>query len=100
MHFCTKLCFAFQKIERVERAMSHSSVYCNLCCCVIEKRNKRVLLSKGWKQFNIFTKIESLEISLRSIENKYVCRNCVAKLKKTSVTYRANKKIGSRPEKP
>ena len=26
--------------------------------------------------------IESLEISLRSTENKYVCRNCVAKLKK------------------
>ena len=25
---------------------------------------------------------ESLEISLRSTENKYVCRNCVAKLKK------------------
>ena len=39
-------------------------------------------LSKGWKQFDVLSEIESLEISLRSTENKYVCRNCVAKLKK------------------
>ena len=62
--------------------MSDSSVYCNLCYRVIEKRNERVLLSKGWKQFDVVTEIESLEISLRSTENKYICRNCVAKLKK------------------
>ena len=62
--------------------MSDSSVYCNLCYRVIEKRNERVLLSKGWKQFDVVTEIESLEISLRSTENKYVCRNCVVKLKK------------------
>ena len=71
--------FAF---EKVEKAMSDSSVYCNLCCWVIEKRNQRVLLSKGWKQFDVATEVESLEISLRSTENKYVCRNYVAKLKK------------------
>ena len=59
--------------------MSNSSVYCNLCSRVNEKRNERVLLSYGWKQFVVFTEIESVEISLRSIENKYVCRNCVAK---------------------
>ena len=59
--------------------MSDSSVYCNLCSCVIEKRNERVLLSYAWKQFDVFTEIESVEISLRSIENKYVCRNHVAK---------------------
>ena len=41
-----------------------------------------MLLSKGRKQFDVFTEIESLEISLRSTERKYVCRNCVAKLKK------------------
>ena len=58
--------FAF---EKVEKAMSDSSVYCNLCCRVIEKRNERVLLSKGWKQFDVATEIESLEISLRSTEN-------------------------------
>ena len=74
--YCIYFCFAFQKIER---AMSDSSVYCNLCCRVIEKRNERALLSYGWKQFNVFTEIESVEISFRSIENKYVCRNCVAK---------------------
>lgn len=83
----TKLCFAFQKIKK---AMSDSSVYCNLCCCVIGMRNETVLLLKGWKQFDIFIEIESLEISLRSIGNKYVCRNCVAKLKKTSITYQEN----------
>ena len=59
--------------------MSDSSVYCDLCSRVIEKRNERVLLSYGWKQFDVFTEIESVEISLRSIEKKYVCRNCVAK---------------------
>ena len=49
--------------------MSDSSVYRNLCSRVNEKR----------KQFVVFTEIESVEISLRSIENKYVCRKCVAK---------------------
>ena len=44
--------------------MSVSSVYCNLCCRAIGKRNKRVLPSKGWKQFDVFTEIESLEIYL------------------------------------
>ena len=58
--------FAF---EKVEKAMSNSSVYCNLCCRVIEKRNERVLLSKGWKQVDVATEIESLKISLRSTEN-------------------------------
>ena len=43
--------------------MSDSSVYCNLCYRVIEKRKERVLLSKGWKQFDVVTEIESLEIS-------------------------------------
>ena len=78
VYFCTKICFAFLKIEK---AMSDLSVYCNLCCRVIKKRNERVLLSKGWKQFDVLTEIESLEISLQLTENKYVCRNCVPKLK-------------------
>ena len=59
--------------------MSDSPVYCYLCSRVIEKRNERVLLSYGWKIFDVFTEIENVEISLQSIENKYVCRNCVAK---------------------
>ena len=46
--------------------MPDSSVYFNLCSRVIEKRNERVLLSYGWKQFDVFTEIESVEISLRS----------------------------------
>ena len=92
--FCTKP----GNYLRLKR--SDSSVYRNLCCRVIEKRNERVLLSKGWKQFDVATEIESLEISLRSTENKYICRDCVAKLKKTSITYRAIRKIGSRTEKP
>ena len=46
--------------------MHDSSVYFNLCSRVIEKRNERVLLSYGWKQFDVFTEIESVEISLRS----------------------------------
>ena len=77
--FKARPCFAF---EKVEKAISDSSGYCNLCCRVIEERNERVFLSKGWKQFDVLSKIESLEISLRSTENKYVCKNCVAKLKK------------------
>ena len=77
--FKARLCFAFEKIEK---AMSDSSGYCNLCCRVTEERNERVLVSKGWKQFDVLSEIKSLEISLRSTENKYVCRNCVAKLKK------------------
>ena len=60
------LCF---EIQKVEKAMSDSSVYYNLCCGVIEKRNDRVFLSKGWKQFDVLIEIESLEMSLRSIEN-------------------------------
>ena len=44
-----------------------------------KRRSEIVLLSKGWKQFDVFTEIKSLEIS---IENKYVCRNFVVKLKK------------------
>ena len=62
--------------------MPDSSVFCNLCCRVIEKSHERVLLVKGWKQFDVIAEIASLDLSLRSIENKYICRNCVAKLKK------------------
>ena len=47
-----------------------------------KEKRKSVILSKGWKQFDVVSEIEILEISLRSTENKYVCRNCVAKLKK------------------
>ena len=36
---------------------------------------------EGRKQFDIIAEIESLEISLRPI-GKYICRNCVAQLKK------------------
>ena len=32
--------------------MADSSVFCNLCCRVVEKSDERVLLVKGWKQFN------------------------------------------------
>ena len=62
--------------------MPDSSVFCNLCCRVIEKSHKKVLLVKGWKQFDVIAEIASLDLSLRSIENKYICRNCVVKLKK------------------
>ena len=79
--------------------MSDSSVYCNLCCRVIEKRNERVLLSKGWKQFDVLSEIESLEISLRSTENKYVCRNCVAKLKKRRSLVEQTEKLEAELEK-
>ena len=67
------LCFAFQKIEK-----GYVWFVClsYLCCCVIKKRNERVLLSEGWKQFDIFTEIESLQIYLRSIKLKQ-CKNGV-----------------------
>ena len=35
-----------------------------------------MFLSKGWKQFDVFTEIESLELYLRSIELKQ-CKNGV-----------------------
>ena len=88
--FKARPCFAF---EKVEKAMSDSSVYCNLCSRVIEKINERVLLSKRWKQFDVVSEIESLEISLRSTENKYVCRNCVAKLKKRRSLFEHTEKL-------
>ena len=53
-----------------------------MSCRDIEKSHERVLLVKGWKQFDVIAEIASLDLSLRSIENKYICRNCVAKLKK------------------
>ena len=52
--FKARPCFAF---EKVEKAMSDSSVYCNLCCRVIETINERVLLSKRWKQFDVVSDI-------------------------------------------
>ena len=52
------------------------------CAVVTSKRETKELLSEGWKIFDVFTEIESLEISLHSLENKYICRNSVAKLKK------------------
>ena len=64
-----------------EKSMSDSLVYCNLCCRSIEKSHERILFAKGRKQFDIIAEIESLEISLRPI-GKYICRNCVAQLKK------------------
>ena len=71
--FKARLSFAF---EKVEKAMSDSSGYCNLCCHRREKRE-----------------MESLEISLRSTENKYVCRNCVAKLKKRRSLIKQTEKL-------
>ena len=44
-----------------------------------EKRKSVTL--KGMETIRRPSEIESLEISLRSTENKYVCRNCVAELK-------------------
>ena len=52
MYLCIKLCFAFQKIEK---AMSDSSVYCNLCCHLVEKRNERVLCLKKKRQVQSVT---------------------------------------------
>ena len=43
----TEFCFAVQKV------MSDSFIYCNLCSHVIEKSHERVLLVKGWKQFDV-----------------------------------------------
>ena len=86
MQYCTKLkikfvqvavqnnLFAYQKVKVV---MPDSSVFCNLCCRDIEKSHERVLLVKGWKQFDVIAEIASLDLSLRSIENKYICRNCL-----------------------
>ena len=37
---------------------------------------------KGWRQFDVIAEIKSLNISLQSIENKYICIHCVAKLEK------------------
>lgn len=62
--------------------MSDSFIVCNLCCRVIEKSYERLLLSKGWKQFDILAEFASLQISVRSSGSNYICRNCVAKLKK------------------
>ena len=41
--------------------MSDLALYRNLCCRIIRKR---VLPGKGWKQFDIFSEIASLNLSL------------------------------------
>ena len=93
--FKARPCFAF---EKVEKAMSYSSVYCNLCCRVIEKR-KRVLLSKGWKQFDVLRDWKFGNIF--AIDRKQVgLQKLCCKTEKTLITYWANRKIGSRTEKP
>ena len=76
--FKARPCFAF---EKVEKAMSDSSGYCNLCCRVIEERNER-------KFGNIFA-IDRKQVRLQELR---------CKTEKTSITYRANRKIGSRTE--
>ena len=69
--------------------------------CYIEQSHEQVLLAKGWKQFDVIAEIKSLNISLRSIENKYICQICntMYKLRReveeTTRTYRANRKIGN-----
>ena len=37
----------------VQKVMSDSFIYCNLCSRVLEKGHERVLLVKGWKQFDV-----------------------------------------------
>ena len=37
--------------------MPDSSVFCNLCCHDTAKSNERVLLVKGWKQFDVIAEI-------------------------------------------
>ena len=77
--FKARPCFA---LEKVEKAMSDSSGYCNLCCRVIEERNER-------KFGNIFA-IDRKQVRLQ----KLCCKT------EKTITYRANRKIGSRTEKP
>ena len=43
-------------------AMRYLSLNCNFCCCVIEKSHERLLLAKGWKQFDVISDIDSLDI--------------------------------------
>ena len=44
--------------------MFNSFVYCNLCRRVIEKSHERVLVAKGWKQFDANAEIEKLTFAL------------------------------------
>ena len=60
--------------------MSDSLVCCCLCLRDIEKSYERVNLERCKKDFDSLAEIESLEISHR--DSKYICRQCVAKLKK------------------
>ena len=80
MYFCTKLCFAFQKIKK---AMSDSSIYCNLCSCIIKKEKQKCDTLKGWKQFNDFA-IDQKRVRLK----KPSCET-----EKTLVTCRAKEKL-------
>ena len=59
--------------------MSKSLVYCCLCLHDVEKSYKRVNLERCKKNFDSLAEIESLEIS--HLDSKYICRQCVVKLK-------------------
>ena len=60
--------------------MSDSPVNCCLCLRDIEKSYERLILERCSKDLDILAEIESLELS--SLDSKYICRQCVAKLKK------------------
>ena len=60
--------------------MCDSPVNCCLCLRDIEKSYERLILERCSKDFDILAEIESFEIS--PLDSKYICRQCVAKLKK------------------
>ena len=60
--------------------MSKSLVYCRLLMRDVEKSYKRVNLDRCKKNFDSLAEIESLKISY--LDSKYICRQCVVKLKK------------------
>ena len=60
--------------------MSDSPVNCCLCLRDIEKSYERLILERCSEDFVILAEIESLELS--PLDSKYICRQCVVKLKK------------------
>ena len=53
-----------EKVLCILTVMFNSFVYCNLCRRVIEKSHERVLVAKGWKQFDANAEIEKLTFAL------------------------------------
>ena len=80
--------------------LSDSSVYCNLCCRVIGKRNETVLLSKDGNNSTYSSRLKAWKYLCDRSKTSMSAETVLRNWKKRRSLIKKTRTIGSRTEKP